>query len=366
MKAGAKTHTSQIAIVNRATDFPVPAEQIAQAAAEIRHGNLVAFPTETVYGLGADALNARSVAKIFELKQRPRFDPLIVHIAEPCQLAALVTSIPPAARELIDRFWPGPLTVVLPKRDVVPAIVTSDLPHVAVRLPDHDVARALITAAGRPIAAPSANRFGKISPTTAAHVRESFGAATPFLLDAGPCRVGVESTVVAFADGAATILRPGGICVEDIVATIGEVGLAAQGSTPISSARSTTDFGPHSPVKSDPADLAGAPLPPFAAPGMLASHYAPATRLYLVDAPAVAPSEGRWGLLCLVAPAEARRFAVVEVLSPQGDLCEAAANLFAAMRRLDAAGLDGIMATRLPEQGLGQAIMDRLQRAAAK
>ncbi len=320
--------------MNSAAPSPT-SEELAAAAAALRRGEVVAFPTETVYGLGASALDALAVARVFELKARPRFDPLIVHIADHEQLTPLVTEVPPLAAELMRRFWPGPLTLVLPKSKLVPDIVTADLPTVAVRWPAHPVAARLIQLAGRPIAAPSANRFGKISPTTAAHVREQFGAAVPLVLDAGPCAIGVESTVVAVQGDECELLRSGGVTFEELSA--------------VCSVRLETA------ARARPA-----------APGQLLQHYAPETRLEIHDELTPPEAGQRVGLLAWRDPPSLRGWAAVEILSPTGDLREAAANLFAAMRRLDALSLDRIVALRVPETGLGRAIMDRLVRAAAR
>jgi len=312
------------------------AGNIERAAALIREGGVVAFATETVYGLGGNALNARAVARVFELKARPHFDPLIVHIAAPTELESLAASIPSAARKLADQFWPGPLTLVLPKLPVVPDIVTAGLPSVAIRQPDHPVALALIRAAGVPIAAPSANPFGRTSPTTAAHVAEQFGEQLEIILDGGDCRVGVESTIVSFAGPVPVLLRPGGIPLEEIRAAIG----------PIAVARTDGDR----------------PL----APGQFPSHYAPCTPMQLHQGGDPRQHSGRIGLLSFQRPLDCKGLAAVEVLSEQGDLREAAANLFAAIRRLDAQWLDLILAEPVPETGLGLAIMDRLRRASVR
>lgn len=320
----------------RAEKYAVMAteQEILRAAEIIRAGGLVAFPTETVYGLGANALDAAAVAHIFELKGRPRFDPLIVHVARPEQLSSLVEEVPPRARELIARFWPGPLSLVLRKRALVPDIVTAGLPSVAVRCPAHPVARRLIEAAGAPIAAPSANRFCAVSPTTAQHVVEQFGTRLALVLDGGPCQVGVESTVVSLLEEPPVLLRPGGVAVEELADAIGPLKVAqADGNRPMS-------------------------------PGQLPRHYAPSTPLVLSADP---PRPGaRVGLLTLGPPARGTGFAAIEVLSERECLREAAANLFAALRRLDALQLDYILARPLPEVGLGHAIMDRLRRAAAQ
>ncbi len=227
-------------------------QQIIDAAAEIRRGGLVAFPTETVYGLGASALNATAVAGIFEVKGRPRFDPLIVHVAEPGQVTDVALSVPPLAMTLIEKFWPGPLSVVLEKQPCVPDIVTAGLSSVAIRCPAHDLARKLIEAAGVPVAAPSANRFGSVSPTTAAHVIEQFGDELPIVLDDGPCRVGVESTVVSFVDspdGCPTLLRPGGITLEAIEDVVGKVRIRMhQESRPTSPGQLLRHYSPTTPL----------------------------------------------------------------------------------------------------------------------
>jgi len=309
-------------------------ESVARAAALIRSGGVVAFPTETVYGLGADATNAAAVAQIFAIKARPSFDPLIVHIEGAAMLDAVAAQVPDPARALLAAFWPGPLTVVLPKSVAIPDIVTAGLPSVAVRQPDHPVARALLRAAGRPIAAPSANPFGYVSPTSAAHVDAQLGARVPLILDGGPCRVGIESTIISFIGATPALLRPGGIGLEDIERVIGTVHLAAD-----------------------------APLP--SAPGQLPSHYAPRTPLELVAQLADIPAAARTAAALLLPRPDpaAVGFACVEVLSDDGDLTVVAANLFAALRRLDAAGYTRLFALPVAEVGLGRAIMDRLRRA---
>lgn len=294
------------------------------------------MPTETVYGLAGDALNAQAVLAIFSAKGRPSFDPLIVHVADPEQ--AWTVAVPsPRAERLARACWPGPLTLVLPRRDRVPDVVTSGLETVGVRCPDHAMARALIRAAATPLAAPSANRFGRISPTTAEHVREQLGDAVALVLDGGPCQVGIESTVL-LPDPAPVILRPGGLSRERLEEILGETVLVADRT-----ARAT-----HLPVQ---------------APGMLASHYAPRTPLTLRAPGAPWPLDPAIALLAFRGhdlPTGRR----AEVLSPRGDLAEAAAHLFAAMRRLDALGAPGIVAEIVPDLGLGLGINDRLRRAA--
>ena len=293
------------------------------------------MPTETVYGLAADALDAQAVLRIFAAKGRPRFDPLIVHVAE-VEQAWTVAQPSDRARRLAARFWPGPLTLVLPRRAVIPDVVTSGLETVGVRIPDHPLALALIRASGRPLAAPSANLFGRISPTTAEHVREQFASAVARVLDGGPCRVGVESTVVR-PDPSPLILRPGGVTREQLEASLAE------------------------PVAIAERDARADHLP-REAPGLLASHYAPRMPLSLREDGAPWPSDPTVARLAFSqAPPGA---GPSEVLSPTGDLGIAAARLFAALRRLDATTATRMVAELVPETGLGQAINDRLRRAA--
>lgn len=308
---------------------------IARAASLLRAGGLVAFATETVYGLGADALNPTAVAKVFAAKRRPAFDPLIVHIADWKWLGELTVSVPPTADRLMRRFWPGPLTLALPKTDRVPDLVTSGLPTVALRWPDHPQAQELLRAVNRPLAAPSANPFGHISPTTAAHVAEQLGEEVDYILDGGPCRVGLESTVLLVDGERVQLLRPGGVPREDIESLVGpiETGMTPAEETPL-------------------------------APGMLTKHYAPRTPLTIIQSLKeiiVTPC----GLLTFQ-PVRENPAEVVEVLSASGNLTEAAANFFAALRRLDALPLRRLYAFPFPDLGLGLALNDRLRRAAAK
>jgi L-threonylcarbamoyladenylate synthase len=307
---------------------------IQEAAEIIKRGGIVAFPTETVYGLGADAFNPLAVSRLFEVKKRPYFDPLIVHLARKADLERVVAEIPPGAKRLMDRFWPGPLTVVLPKREDVPDIVTAGLRTVAVRMPNHPVALSLIEKAETPIAAPSANPFGYVSPTTAKHVEEQLGEEIDLILDGGPCHVGVESTVIAFSGDQAELLRPGGLPVEEIESMIGKVDPQRIGKA-----------GPK-------------------APGMLSTHYAPGTPVLLQPNARYDREQGkRIGVLAFRRPGKDMEAEHVEILSEKGNLREAAANLFAALHRLDALNLDLIIADTFPEEGLGRAIMDRLRRA---
>ena len=300
-------------------------DEVARAAALLRAGGTVAFPTETVYGLGADATNARAVARIFEIKGRPRFNPLIVHIAEPGDAEAHAR-VDPRARALMERFWPGGLTVVLPRRAASPVapLALAGLDTVALRCPAHPLARELLARCGRPVAAPSANRSGRLSPTAASHVRSELGDAADIVLDGGPCSIGVESTVVDLT-GEPTLLRPGAL---------------APAALGIALAAPDRDDAPKS-------------------PGQLASHYAPATPLRM-NATSVRDGEA---LLAFGAPAPPTR--IVRNLSASGDLAEAAANFFSMLRELDALGAAGIAAMPVPERGLGLAIDDRLRRAAA-
>ncbi len=310
-------------------------ETILKAAALLKKGGLVAFPTETVYGLGADALNPAAVARIFEAKQRPFFDPLIVHVADRFQ-AAKIAEISEKASVLMEAFWPGPLTLVMKKKDGVPDLVTSGLPTVAVRVPSHPVALALIRAFGCPVAAPSANPFGFLSPTTAAHVEGALGSKVDMILNGGPCSTGVESTIVDVSGDVPVLLRPGGISVEDIEKISGPLGAALQN--------------------------AGKP----SAPGQLEQHYAPRTPLEILPVEKIFTDSRleKAGVLLWKSPLKPFCFRALEVLSPEGSLNEAAQNLFAALHRLDGSGCDVILAEPVPEAGLGRAIMDRLRKAA--
>jgi L-threonylcarbamoyladenylate synthase len=307
-------------------------EAIGAAAEHLRAGRLVAFPTETVYGLGADATNRAAVAAIFATKGRPQFNPLIVHVdgigqaGEHAELTAL-------ARRLIDAFWPGPLTLVLEKRanSIVSDLVTGGLTTIAVRAPDHPIARALLAATGRPLAAPSANRSGRISPTQAAHVLSDLGENVAMILDGGATAHGLESTVVDARGDVPVLLRPGAVTAETIEAVLGN---------PVTRAK----IDEHRPN----------------APGQLASHYAPDAKVRLG---AVDVGDGEALLAFGANPLSTSGPAIN--LSPAGDLTEAAANLFAALRALDQSGAATIAVMPIPDVGLGEAINDRLRRAAA-
>jgi L-threonylcarbamoyladenylate synthase len=309
---------------------------IARAAEILRAGGLVAFPTETVYGLGADASREEAAAKIFAVKGRPRAHPLIVHLAPGASLDDWAIDIPDTARRLVAAAWPGPLTVILRRGPRVSLATTGGAETVGLRVPAHPLAQQLLVAFGGGVAAPSANRFGAVSPTTADHVASDLGDDVDYILDGGPCSVGVESTIVDLSRGAAVLLRPGGMAREAIEAIIG----------PLASADA------HAP----------------AAPGTLASHYAPRAEVYAVEPAsvpaAVAATKGRVGIL---APASA--FAAWGDLGGEryplpDDVEGMARELYAALRDLDARGVDVVIAALPPAAGLGEAVGDRLRRAA--
>lgn len=302
-----------------------------QAASRcLKAGGLVAFPTETVYGLGADARQGEAVARLYAAKGRPAFNPLIAHVAD-VSAARRLGAFDDAAERLAAAFWPGPLTLVLPKRPDCPVadLALAGLDSVAVRVPAHPVAQALLKAFGGPVVAPSANRSGHVSPTSAAHVLADLRGRIDMVLDGGPCTVGVESSIVACL-AEPTLLRPGGVPRADIERVLGRpLALAATEEAPL-------------------------------APGMLASHYAPKARLRL-DADAARAGEA----LLAFGPSVPAGDGMTLNLSARGDLIEAAANLFSHLRALDASGAKAIAVMKVPHDGLGEAINDRLQRAAA-
>lgn len=303
-----------------------------EATGLLRSGEVVALPTETVYGLACDALNADAAAKVFAAKERPSFDPLIVHVADASWIGTLSTVTGAAealAVRLAGAFWPGPLTMVLPAKDLVPDLVRSGLPTVALRCSAHPVMAAVVQDIGRPLAAPSANRFGRISPVTAQDVIEELHGRIPLVLDGGPCRHGLESTIVAVGDGRLTLLRPGPVTTEEL-----------------------TRFAPV-----ERAERGGS----VSAPGMLESHYAPRTPLRLWPGHAPLPDDAAASGVLSFGAVEPG-FAAAEVLP--SDPADAAPLFFAALRRLDACRVARIYAREIPESGLGMAIMDRLRRAA--
>jgi len=333
--------------------LPANPAGIAESAAALATGGLVAFPTETVYGLGGDALNPAAVARIFAAKGRPAEDPLIVHLADMDDLPRVTAGLSSAAALLAARLWPGPLTLILPRGPAVPRSVTAGRETVAVRLPAHPVARALIAAAGTPIAAPSANRFGHTSPTSAAHVLADLEGRIDLILDGGPATIGVESTILDLSGPVPTLLRPGGVSLEELRDLLGAVALGGRAAAP------------------------GGQL----APGMLDRHYAPQSTLHLCVGPPVACrawlrdyavaqiAAGRHvGLLlpdedaALLADLDAD----IEPLGPADDLNTIACRLYAALRALDSRRPDLILARDLGEGGIARAIRDRLTRAAGR
>ncbi|WP_181699117.1 L-threonylcarbamoyladenylate synthase [Chthonobacter albigriseus] len=319
-------------ITSRLTADPA---SIDAAGALLRQGGLVAFPTETVYGLGADATNGRAVAGIYAAKGRPSFNPLITHVPD-LAAADRFARFDQVSRRLAEAFWPGPLTLVLPRVPGAPIsdLATAGLDTVALRVPRHPVALALLRAAGVPVVAPSANRSGHVSPTTADHVLADLAGRIDAVVDGGPTEIGVESTIVLVAGDRIRLLRPGGV---------DRAALARVSGLPVD----------------DAADPQVAPI----APGMLASHYAPTAGVRL-NATSVAPGEALLGFGPAILPGSDGAVAV-QNLSPTGDLAEAAANLFGMLRSLDASGASAIAVAPVPETGLGEAIVDRLRRAAA-
>lgn len=321
----------------------------SQAAADLlRQGKLVAFATETVYGLGADARNSVAVAGVFEAKNRPAFDPLIVHVPDVDSAKQVASDWPDLAKKLAAEFWPGPLTIVLPKRADISDLVTSGLPGVGIRIPAHPLARQLLADFGGPVVAPSANLFGAISPTSAEHVLHGLKGRISAVLDGGACDVGVESTVVSLMNERPLILRPGGLPKEDLERITGPIEIATANSELNDEAQPS--------------------------PGMLSRHYAPATRLVLIeiDDMAVPVANCRTGLLTYGLSGEKNsdedvsEFGECRQLGTVDDLKTCASRFFAALRSLDAAGLDVIIARKFPAHGLGIALNDRLKRAAAR
>jgi L-threonylcarbamoyladenylate synthase len=299
---------------------------------------LVAIPTETVYGLGGNALSEQAVSRIFAAKDRPSFDPLIVHIGELEAIEKWTLKVDERVKLLAERFWPGPLTILLPRNNRIPDMVTAGSPLVALRMPDHPLTLELLQSLDFPLAAPSANPFGYISPTKAQHVADQLGKKVDYILDGGPCRVGLESTIIGFPAGNPLVYRKGGIAIEQLERLLGEIEVRA-----------------HS--VSNPE-----------APGMLKSHYAPGLPFFLGDMATLLEEHAgkKAGLISFQKRYESVPVERQVILSPDGDLTEAARNLFAGMRRLDNLALDVILAEPVPERGLGRAINDRLRRAAAR
>ncbi|MEY3443815.1 MAG: hypothetical protein RLZZ519_2096 [Bacteroidota bacterium] len=298
--------------------------------------DIIAIPTETVYGLAGNAFDPAVIEKIFSLKKRPFYNPLIVHISSAGHLAEVACEIPALATKLANEFWPGPLTLILKKQPHIPDLVTAGKSTVAVRVPNHPLTLALLAELPFPLAAPSANPFGSISPTTAQHVQQYFGDELAVVLDGGECQKGLESTIIGFENGQAVLYRLGAIAIEDIEKVIGKIGFHTKNDT-------------------DPS-----------APGMLSRHYSPATKTYLTDDVRTFVQgfpDKKIGVLCFQTPVDEVHVQHQEILSPSGDLNEAAKNLYAAMHRLDELDLDMIVAERFPDFGLGKTINDRLQRA---
>jgi len=311
---------------------------IEKAKTFLDKGELIGMPTETVYGLAGNAYIQSAVLKIFQVKDRPSFDPLIVHTDSLEKVKVFVKDVPEVALRLADAFWPGPLTMLLPKKKRIPLLLTSGLKTVAVRIPDHALTSQLLAKLDYPVAAPSANPFGYVSPTTAQHVQDQLGDKIPYILDGGPCRVGIESTIIGFENGKPVVYRLGGKKIDEIEKLIGTVRIRTN-------------------MSSDPT-----------APGMLKSHYAPAKRVIIGDLSELIPKLNPQKVAVISFKTdfpevpEERKF----ILSKSGDIDEAASNLFAALRKMDKTDANCIVAEYVPAQGLGKAINDRLKRAGAR
>lgn len=310
---------------------------IARARALLDKGRLVAIPTETVYGLAGNAFNPSAVTEIFYVKNRPSFDPLIVHTDNIHKIDEFAQRIPSALERLAEAFWPGPLTLILRKKPVIPDIITAGLDTVAVRMPDHPLTLELLSTLDYPLAAPSANPFGYVSPTTAGHVNEQLGKKIRYILDGGPCRVGIESTIIGCENEMPVVYRLGGKTVEDIENIIGSVEVKSK------------EYGG------------------IVAPGMLKSHYSPAKNVVLFQGPSVPGNSDpdRTGILAFRRPFDEYPVSGQYILSENGDLKEAGKNLFTGLRWLDGRDIDVIYAEIVPDTGIGKAINDRLRRAAA-
>ncbi len=312
-------------------------KDISKAKGFLEKEQLVAIPTETVYGLAANALNPIAIAKIFEAKERPTFDPLIVHTYSLQEVHNLVTGIHPSLLKLAQTFWPGPLTLLLPKKEIIPNLVTSGLDRVGVRIPNHSLTLELLSQLNFPLAAPSANPFGYISPTTAEHVDKQLGTKISYILDGGSCEVGLESTIVGEENGEIIIYRLGGLSIDDIESVAGTVSVQLnQSSNP-------------------------------KAPGQLKSHYAPKKPIYIGNMIDLQKTHAgkKIGAIVFGNDLVLNENTVVKNLSASKNFQEAAVNLFSFLRELDEEDVDVIITNLLPEQGLGLAINDRLRRAAA-
>lgn len=310
-------------------------ESIEKAVSFLKKGEVVGMPTETVYGLAGNALDEEAILKIFDVKNRPKFDPLIAHVDSLRKVETIVEEIPNIAHKLSDAFWPGPLTLLLKKKSHVPDLLTSGHPRVAVRIPDHATALCLLSSLDFPLAAPSANPFGYVSPTSALHVQRQLGQKVPYILEGGECLVGLESTIVGFEGNQVVVYRLGGIEVEALEAVVGAVKVQVNTS-------------------SNPS-----------APGMLKSHYSPGKQVEVGNIAELLKGKDphRTGVISFMETADVPRENLFR-LSAAGDMREAARNLFKALRTLDKPEIDSIVAEYVPAIGLGKAINDRLQRAA--
>ncbi|MDQ3049925.1 MAG: L-threonylcarbamoyladenylate synthase [Bacteroidota bacterium] len=317
----------------------ITGSDISMAAGFLKQGQLVAIPTETVYGLAGNALNEDVVLNIFRTKNRPQFDPLIVHVGGIEEVNKYAMNIPDVAYELMKKFWPGPLTILLQKKQSIPDLVTSGLPTVALRMPNHPMTLALLQQLNFPLAAPSANPFGYISPTTANHVSDQLSGKIPYILDGGACQVGIESTIIGFENNQCIVYRLGGMDIDKIRKITGTV-LVSDAENPIPNA-----------------------------PGMLKSHYAPSRPVYFGDLHQLMKKWHASNCAFLCFTGEGYDFPTgnhIYKLSPQGNLDEAAKHLFTALRDFDKSDAELLLAEKFPDKGLGMAINDRLMRAAAK
>ena len=296
---------------------------------------VIGIPTETVYGLAANAFDANLVARIFEVKERPKFDPLIIHTYSITEVFKFVKSFPDELMLIAEKFWPGPLTILLPRKAIIPDIVTSGLENVAVRIPNHPLTLELLKSLEFPLAAPSANPFGYISPTKASHVQDQLGSKIPFILDGGPSKIGVESTIIGYDEGALTIFRLGGISVEEIIKFSGNIRIKTHSSNPL-------------------------------APGMIDSHYAPGKRMILGNLDTLIQKHYSENPIVICYDKLLNQYPdeMQIVLSPDSDVRQAATNLFASLRQADLMANSLILAEPVPDEGLGKAINDRLRRAA--